>query len=175
MLSSTKTKSDPATDLLPRLISALVLNQSSTLPAFPTDQKLKVIPFNQVKRVNKPWGFELWLSDGSETPYAFKLLYIKAGTKTSLQYHNKKVEHNCLIAGKIKLHHEDPVTKKVVSHTLTAGHIIFVKPPAVHRIEALTDIILVEASTTELDDVIRLTDDYQRTDGKIDSEHKTNR
>jgi mannose-6-phosphate isomerase-like protein (cupin superfamily) len=171
MPSSTKIRSNPTTDLLPRSITALVLSLPSTLPKFPTDKKLKVTPFNQVKRVNKPWGFELWLSDGSTTPYAFKLLYVKAGTKTSLQYHNKKVEHNCLLAGTIKLHHEDPTTKQVVSHTLTAGHIISVKPPAVHRIEALTDIILVEASSPELDDVIRLSDDYHRTDGKIDSEH----
>ncbi|MEX1112060.1 MAG: cupin domain-containing protein [Candidatus Andersenbacteria bacterium] len=133
---------------------------------------IEIQNFKQVKTVIKPWGFELWLSDGTGAPYAFKLLYIKKGTKTSLQYHNEKIEHNCLLAGEMRFHYENSKTKKIASVRLTAGHVITVKPPEVHRVEALTDIILMEASTAQLDDVIRLSDDYDRPDGRITAEHE---
>lgn len=136
-------------------------------------EKLKVTPLSKVKHVYKPWGFELWLSDATDLPFALKIIHLKAGSKTSLQYHDKKKESNCLIAGEIKLHYEDPETKKITSVKLGAGEVIQVLPPAIHRVEALTDVVLVEASTSELDDVVRLQDDYERPDGKIETEHKT--
>lgn len=126
----------------------------------------------QVKRVDKPWGFELWLSDGTVTPYAFKIIYLKKGVKTSLQYHNKKIEHNCILAGEAMLHYQGSDSEKIVSVKLSAGHVIKVEPPVVHRVEALTDVILIEASTNELDDVVRLEDDYQRPDGRVEKEHR---
>jgi mannose-6-phosphate isomerase len=135
-------------------------------------KKILVQSFGQAKKVTKPWGFELWLADGTTTSYAFKLLYLKAGTKTSLQYHRKKSEHNCVLSGVVRFHYQDKKTKKIVSKRISAGHVITVQPPGIHRVEAVTDVILVEASTNHLDDVIRLADDYARPDGRITTEHK---
>lgn len=134
--------------------------------------KIDITNFAQAKYIVKPWGYELWMADGKRTPYAFKILFLKKGTKTSLQYHLKKTEHNCVLIGKIRFHYQNKKTRKVVTKVIAAGCVIAVRPPAVHRIEALTDVLLVEASSSELDDVVRLHDDYQRPDGKITSEHQ---
>ena len=127
--------------------------------------------FSEVKRVKKPWGFELWLSDATDAPYAFKLLYLKKGTKTSLQYHKKKVEHMFLMEGKIRAHYKDEKDNEVKSFLVTRGQLLTVKPPAIHRVEAVSDVLLVEASSKHLDDVVRVDDDYSRPDGKIKKEH----
>ncbi len=155
-----------------QLIKNLIKEDNINQGGSTVSDKKKIESFSEAKIVNKPWGFELWLSDGTKTPYAFKIIYIKAGTKTSLQFHNEKTEHNCLVAGKIKFHYENPITQEIETKLLSAGHVITVHPPAIHRVEALTDIILFEASTAHLDDVVRIDDDYQRTDGKIESEHQ---
>ncbi len=127
--------------------------------------------FGQAKKVTKPWGFELWLSDASDTPYALKIIYVKKGTKTSLQLHNEKSEHNCVLSGTISLHYQNPKTESIDQVTLGPGHVIKILPETIHRIEALTDVVLVEASSNQLYDVVRLKDDYRRPSGKIDSEH----
>lgn len=128
--------------------------------------------FRDVKVVSKPWGFEMWLAFGKDFPYALKMIYIKKGTKTSLQYHQNKREHNVIFAGKVRLHYKDSKTGEVVAQEFHEGSIIQVDPPSIHRMEALTDLFLIEVSTHHLDDVIRVSDDYQRPDGKIESEHK---
>lgn len=134
-------------------------------------QGMTVKGFGEAKKVTKPWGFELWISDATDTPYALKIIYIKKGTKTSLQLHNEKSEHNCILAGNVNLHYESSKTKNIDRVTLGPGHVIKILPKTVHRIEALTDVVLMEASSHQLDDVVRLDDDYARPDGKIDSEH----
>ena len=126
--------------------------------------------FSRVKKVTKPWGFELWLSDATETPYALKIIYIKQGTKTSLQIHKKKAEHNTILGGKARFYYEN-TDKELRTVDMGPGHVITILPNTVHRVEALTDLVLFEGSTGELDDVIRLADDYRRPDGKILSEH----
>ncbi|RJQ29487.1 cupin domain-containing protein [Candidatus Parcubacteria bacterium] len=126
--------------------------------------------FSNIKKVVKPWGFELWLSDATETPYALKVLYVKKGTKTSLQVHRKKAEHNTVFSGRARFYYEDK-SKELKSVDMGPGHVVMVLPGMVHRLEALTDLVLFEGSTSELDDVIRLADDYKRPDGKIASEH----
>lgn len=142
--------------------------QRGSLVALPPGVRINQL--GGVKQVRKPWGFELWLADGSNGSYAFKIIYLRQGTKTSLQYHQQKVEHNCLLEGKIRLHIQTPGSEGVTAD-LEAVHVIAIDPPTVHRIEALTDVVLVEASTAQVDDVIRVADDYQRSDGKIASEH----
>lgn len=132
---------------------------------------LEIKSFSQVKYVQKPWGFELWLSNATDMPFALKIIHIKAGNKTSLQYHEKKIECNCLIEGTAIVHYKNEESGEITTTKLEAGNIIRVWPPTIHRVEAVTDIVLVEASTSELDDVIRLSDDYARPDGKIESEH----
>lgn len=118
---------------------------------------------NTIKIVKKPWGEEHWLAANGK--YAYKRIYIKAGTRTSLQYHNFKLETNYIISGIARVFLCDKW------YDMKADDFFTVEPKTVHRIEAITDLILQEVSTPELDDVIRLEDDQNRCDGRINSEH----
>ena len=122
------------------------------------------------KVVHKPWGKEEWLE--LNDAYCYKRIYINAGYKTSYQYHNFKRETNYIIDGKAEVWLEDDegvVQKKIMK----AGDFFNVKPPKKHRVIAITDIILQEVSTPEVDDVFRINDEFNREDGKIEAEHKT--
>lgn len=122
------------------------------------------------KVVHKPWGKEEWLELNDS--YCYKRIYINAGYKTSFQYHNYKKETNYIISGKAEVWLENDkgiIEKKLMK----AGDFFNVKPPKKHRVIAITDIILQEVSTPEVDDVIRINDEFNRSDGKINAEHKT--
>ena len=133
-------------------------------------EKAKDFYGNYPKIVDKPWGREEWFELNDR--YCFKRILIKAGTKTSFQYHNEKRETNYILSGQAEVWLENnsgEMEKKVCG----PGTFITVEPPRKHRVIALTDLILLETSTPEVDDVVRIQDDYQRPDGRIDSEHKT--
>ena len=121
------------------------------------------------KEVSKPWGKEIWLELNDR--YCYKRLYINAGTRTSFQYHNKKSETNYIIKGdaEIWLENDSGVVEKL---KMKEGDFFNVTPPRRHRVIALTDLILQEVSTPEVDDVIRIEDDTKRPDGRIQSEHR---
>lgn len=105
--------------------------------------------------VYKPWGYEtIWAKN---TKYAGKILYINAGHRLSLQYHEVKDESIYVLEGKLKLHiNYDTLI-------LNPGDSYRIEPKMVHRFEALDeDVKLVEVSTSELNDVIRVEDDYGR-------------
>lgn len=123
-----------------------------------------------MKTVYKPWGREEWLELNSF--YCYKRIYINKGTRTSFQYHVEKLETNYIIAGtaEVWLENQSGVIEKKV---MKAGDFFTVHPPKKHRVIALTDLILQEVSTPQVDDVIRIQDDVNRKDGKIESEHKT--
>ena len=132
------------------------------------------------KTVKKPWGKEVWLNyrtneqiGDEEKKYVLKKLYINKDTKTSFQYHQKKMETNFLIEGTVEAWFE---TKKgfIEKQILTVGASWTVPPNVKHRIITVDDVILIEASTPEIDDVIRIEDDTMRGDGRIDSEHEIN-
>lgn len=124
-----------------------------------------------IKVVNKPWGSETWLAFGEGMPYSLKIIRIKKGTKTSLQYHVRKRETNYVYAGKIMFYFQKKKDGPVEKMELGPHSCAQVAPGLIHRVEALEDTILVEASTNDLDDVVRLQDDYKRPDGYIPSEH----
>lgn len=145
----------------------------------------------QIKQVNKHWGYELWIADGAETPYASKRILFRAGNRTSLQVHEYKIETNYVLSGTGVLHRstepldikqflESGMTSKEVEAyestfeviELKAGVVFNVQPGYVHRVMATTDLEFMETSTTELDDVIRLQDDAGRTHGRISHEHE---
>jgi len=145
----------------------------------------------EIKKVKKHWGYELWIADGSHTPYASKRILFLAGNRTSLQVHEYKIETNYVLSGTGILHKskeplditnflEVGMTSKQVEEyestfdviELKEGVIFDVKPGYVHRVIATTDLEFMETSTTELDDVIRLQDDAGRTHGKIAYEHE---
>jgi NDP-sugar pyrophosphorylase family protein/mannose-6-phosphate isomerase-like protein (cupin superfamily) len=123
-----------------------------------------------MKTVIKPWGREEWLE--LNDVYCYKRIYINAGYKTSYQYHNFKKETNYIISGEaeIWLENDEGVVEKTI---MKAGDYFNVTPPKKHRVIALTDIILQEVSTPEVDDVIRINDEFARADGKIEGEHQT--
>jgi len=121
------------------------------------------------KIVKKPWGKEVWLELNDK--YCYKRIFINAGTRTSYQYHKKKLETNYIINGEAEIWLENDsgiVEKKIMK----AGDFFTVTPPKKHRVIAITDLILQEVSTPEVNDVFRIEDDSSRGDGKIDSEHK---
>lgn len=130
-------------------------------------------------RVVKPWGHELWIN-GQHPGYALKEIFVKAGTKTSLQYHNFKQETNVLFEGTAKLHYKsnaslsnDHVTAAdTATVQLEPVSTVDVMPTTLHRLEAVTDILLYETSTPHLDDVVRVLDDSKRPDGRVEKEHK---
>jgi mannose-6-phosphate isomerase-like protein (cupin superfamily) len=107
-----------------------------------------------MKEVTKPWGYELWFAHTDR--YVGKLLFVKAGERLSLQYHKQKDETLLVIRGLIRLTIGDDI--RILPNTES----IRITPEIPHRIEAITDALIVEVSTPEVDDVVRLEDDYGR-------------
>lgn len=112
-----------------------------------------------MKKVEKPWGEELWLAHNDL--YALKIIRINKGTRSSLQYHRQKHETIYIDQGTVKATLEDE-TGAMVEHILGAGAVIENPPLRKHRIEALEDVRLIEVSTPQLDDVVRVEDDFKR-------------
>ena len=114
----------------------------------------------QVRRVDKPWGHEehFALVDGK---YCGKALHVHAGHALSLQYHEQKEETVSVQSGRLQF---DIGTSEEDLETfeLLPGEAIHLRPGTVHRMTALEDTVVLEASTTELDDVVRLEDRYGR-------------
>jgi mannose-6-phosphate isomerase len=111
------------------------------------------------RRVDKPWGHELWYALTDR--YAGKILHIEAGHRLSLQYHERKDESNYLLSGRLRL------TKGVDENDLIEieigpGHAWRNRPGEIHTIEAIEAADVLEVSTPEVDDVVRLADSYGR-------------
>lgn len=104
--------------------------------------------------VPKPWGREVWYAH--EERYAGKILEVTRGHALSLQKHERKQETMYLQSGRLLYHLNGS------DFVLEAGETITVRPGDVHRMEALEDAIILEVSTPELDDVVRLEDRYGR-------------
>jgi len=111
-----------------------------------------------VKRVDKPWGYELRFICTDR--YAGKLIFVKAGAQLSLQYHEKKDEALLVHSGTLDLVLGQGADQRV--QRLGPGQSWHITPGTVHRFRAVTDVELFEVSTPELDDVVRLEDDYGR-------------
>ncbi|HEX9401647.1 MAG TPA: cupin domain-containing protein [Anaeromyxobacter sp.] len=114
--------------------------------------------FEKPTRVEKPWGHELWWARTDR--YVGKLLHVKAGTQLSLQYHVKKDETIHLWSGDMVLVLQ--VEGKLVDHPMRPGDSYHVRPGTVHRMRAVTDCDVLEVSTPEVEDVVRVQDDYGR-------------
>ena len=116
------------------------------------------ISVKDTEKIKKPWGQEVvW---AKEEKFAGKLISITIQQRTSLHYHKIKDEVFYLYSGKLKLTIvEDGVAKY---YKLRAGDTWHIKPKTTHRLEAETHCVLFEVSTPELEDVVRLEDDYGR-------------
>jgi len=111
------------------------------------------------RRVEKPWGYELWWA---HTPrYVGKVIFVKQGHRLSLQYHEKKDETMYVYSGKARLELGDEGSN-LAATVLEAGQALHLPPLTRHRVEALEDTTLLEVSTPEVEDVVRLSDDYGR-------------
>ena len=114
--------------------------------------------------VDKPWGHEeIW---ASTSRYAGKILVIKQGHRLSRQYHNVKEETIMVLEGTLVCE-EGPRTVggDVLRHIMHPGEVFHVSPGTIHRFCAEeSDVRLVEVSTSEINDVVRLEDDYRRID-----------
>ena len=111
-----------------------------------------------MRKVEKPWGYEnIW----AETEkYVGKFMFIKAGHRMSLQYHEIKEETIYVQDGILRVWHSE---KPGDFTELSPGEVYHVTPNTVHRFGASSDpVYLIEISTPELDDVVRLADDYKR-------------
>jgi len=124
-----------------------------------------------------PGGEELWLQHNER--FCFKRIVLPAGRVTSLQYHEQKYETNFIAQGLAQVYRGKNVgtreATKIALEVIEAGPGDFFGVPTglVHRVEALTDLVLLEASTTHVDDVIRIEDATGRGSGRINSEHRS--
>ena len=108
--------------------------------------------------VPKPWGHEtIW---AHTERYVGKILHINAGHALSVQYHNTKDETVYLLTG--DLIYRVKIGEKLDDVRLKPGQSFRICPGTVHQMEAVTDCDILEASTSELDDVVRLQDRYGR-------------
>jgi len=114
----------------------------------------------EVRKVPKPWGHEIIWAHTDR--YVGKILHVKAGEKLSIQYHERKDETVYLLSGEMKYWVQLPGESELRDQKLVAGQSFRITPLTVHAIEAVTDIDVLEASTPELDDVVRLQDRYGR-------------
>jgi len=109
--------------------------------------------------VDKPWGHELiWARTAH---YVGKILHVNAGEILSLQYHNKKDETMHVLSGELLLRTQDG--EDLTERRFKAGESVHIPPKLIHQIEAVVDSDVLEASTPELDDLVRLKDRYGRT------------
>ncbi len=123
--------------------------------------KSKFTNSSYVKRIEKPWGYELIFTP-EYLPYTGKLMHVKAGTRQSLQIHDKKIETYYLGSGRggVIIENNKGILEKIefekeVGYTTTIGQ--------KHRIFAITDCDVIEFSTPETGNTYRLEDDYSRS------------
>ncbi len=111
------------------------------------------------RRVEKPWGHEdIWAITDR---YLGKILSIRRGHRLSLQFHRQKDESIYVLRGRLRLILEDEAGE-LQAEELGPGEARRILPGRKHRFEAIEETDLVEVSTAEIDDVVRLSDDYGR-------------
>lgn len=112
------------------------------------------------REVSKPWGSELWYAHTDR--YVGKILRVNAGQRLSVQYHLVKDETSYLLSGRAKIS-QGPSLERLQEREIGPGDAWRNEPKVVHTIEAIEDSVVLEVSTAELDDVVRLEDRYGRT------------
>ncbi|MFB6240860.1 MAG: cupin domain-containing protein [Gemmatimonadota bacterium] len=105
--------------------------------------------------VDKPWGREVWYAHNDR--YAGKILEVEEGHQLSLQKHRVKHETLYLQSGRVRMQLGDE------EFEWTPGERVEIAPETVHRMESLGDSVMLEVSSPELDDVVRLEDRYGRS------------
>ena len=116
---------------------------------------------SEQRKVEKPWGHELIWSLTDD--YAGKLLVVKAGESLSLQFHREKDESWLVHAGRAELELGEPGKKTLSVEVVGPGAAFRIRPGTVHRLTALEDTTILEVSTPQIEDVVRLEDRYGRS------------
>jgi len=112
------------------------------------------------RRVEKPWGYELIWAHADA--YVGKILFVRAGQSLSLQFHNEKDESWHVQSGRAELELGDVGQGALNQEVIGPGASFHFAPGTVHRVTALEDTTILEVSTPQLDDVVRLEDRYGR-------------
>ena len=115
----------------------------------------------EVKRVEKPWGHELVFA--ATDRYCGKIIFVRAGEQLSLQFHREKDETIFVQSGRAEFEIGDPGGALDIE-VVGSGRAFRLVAGTVHRIRALEDTVLLEVSTPEVEDVVRLEDRYGRAD-----------
>ncbi len=113
-----------------------------------------------VKKIEKPWGYELHFTP-SDLPYMGKILHINKGKRLSLQVHDKKQESWFLLKGKVTMVIEDP-NSEFKEIDMKKGHGYTTQVGQKHRLVGVEDCDVLEVSTPEIGNTYRLEDDYSR-------------
>lgn len=112
-----------------------------------------------ISKIEKPWGYEELLELNDR--YVVKRLFMKKDHQCSLQYHNEKHETIYVVSGELKIiicETLETLTEKIYY----PNDVISISPKIIHRMYGASDCIYLESSTPELNDVVRLVDDYAR-------------
>jgi mannose-6-phosphate isomerase len=111
------------------------------------------------RKMEKPWGWELVWAEADD--YVGKLLFVRAGESLSLQYHERKDESWLVQEGRARLELGE-VGGELESLEIVPGDAYRFRPHTVHRVTAIEDTVVIEVSTNDLSDVVRLEDRYGR-------------
>ena len=132
------------------------MDRPLTSPNLETLDRFSVQP----ERVEKPWGYELiW---AKTDVYAGKVLFVRAGESLSLQFHKEKDESWYVLGGRAEIELGDVGQAVTATEVVAAGAAFRFPPGTVHRVRAVDDTTILEVSTPQLDDVVRLEDSYGR-------------
>lgn len=113
-----------------------------------------------MKIIDKPWGKEELLEINDH--YMVKKLTMWKGHRCSLQYHKQKKETIYVLSGQLKIY-SGPAENELIVKIYGPNEIITLPPGTVHRMEGVEDCVYLEASTPQMEDVVRIQDDYNRT------------
>lgn len=117
-------------------------------------------------RIEKPWGYELIWAQTDE--YVGKVVHVRAGEALSLQFHEEKDETLFLLRGQVTLE-IGPGVNSLQRVLIEEGEAFRIRPGVLHRVVAETEVEILEASTPEMDDIIRVRDRYGRSAQMLDS------
>ena len=117
-----------------------------------------ITPF--VQKVEKPWGYELIITQ-KDLPYCGKVIFVKAGARWSVHYHEEKKETLSLFSGEAEIWLHDGTTLQKFPMQKQVGY--YVTPGQVHRVIAITDCVIMEASEYEHGVTVRVEDDFARS------------
>ena len=112
------------------------------------------------RKIEKPWGWELLWAQTDD--YVGKILFVRAGASLSLQFHREKEESWYVQQGRAELELGEAGQAVLNAEVVGPGACFHYRPGTVHRITALEDTTIIEVSTPDLDDVVRLEDRYGR-------------